>query len=310
MLRLPLSLALLAAMASLAAAQESTAPLAPAPDAAPEPPAVAAEPAPPSVPADPATIVARVNGTEVTLAELALLYRGLPDQYKGLPGDVLYPALLEQLVNQILLAGEGEKTGVAERPAIRLALENARRDEIARAIVQDEIAARVTEDKIRAAFDARIAEMPAESEVNASHILVETQEKAVELIAQIQGGAAFADVAKANGTDPTGPNGGELGWFARGQMVPAFEEAVFALKPGELTPAPVQTQFGWHVIRVNEVREKAKPAFETMRDQIAGELSEAAITAKLDGLRTAATIERPETGIAGEALKDPALLGQ
>ena len=139
-------------------------------------------------------------------------------------------------------------------------------------------------------------------EFNASHILVESEEDAEEIRAELEEGADFATTARERSTGPSGPNGGELGWFTKGRMVPEFEEAVIALSAGEIS-APVQTQFGWHVIKLNERRKSAAPEFAEIRDQLAAQIREEAVEESVRTLTTEAEIERPEI----EDL-DPAIL--
>lgn len=298
------ALALVAAMLP-APAQETpaTTPAAPAAPATPAP----ATPAP-AVPYDAGSVLATVNGTPVTLGLLHLVFTTLPQQYQGLPGEVLLPALLDQVINQILLAQDSEKAGNGKEVEVQLAADNARRDALASRLVRGLIAEAVTEDAVKKAYEAKVAALPPEQEASAAHILVESEEKAKEIATQARAGTPFAELAKQSADTGSGANGGELGWFARGQMVPTFEEAVFKLKPGEISD-PVQTQFGWHVIRLNEFREKPKPTFEEMRGQIANEISELAVRTRIETLRADGTVEKPATGISPEALKDPALFG-
>lgn len=291
--------ALVSLAAPFAAAQDSNAPLPPAADAPPAP----------ELPAAADTVLATVNGTDITLGLLHLVYTNLPPQYQQLPGEILLPALLDQAINQILLAQAGSAEGLDKSALVRLSVENATRDAIAGAFIQKLIEADVTEEAIRAEYDKRIAAMPEETEVNASHILVETEEEAKEIAAELGKGADFAELAKARSKGPSASNGGNLGWFGRGQMVPPFEEAAFALKPGEVS-APVQTQFGWHVIKLNETRIKPKPSFEEMRQTIASELSQQLVRAKIDALRAQAEIERPEGTVPPESVKDPGLFAE
>lgn len=293
------ALALVAAMLP-AAAQET-------PATTPATPAAPATPAP-AVPYDAGSVLATVNGTPVTLGLLHLVFTTLPQQYQGLPGEVLLPALLDQVINQILLAQDSEKAGNGTQAEVQLAADNARRDALASRLVRGLIAEAVTEDAVKQAYDAKVAALPPEQEASAAHILVESEEKAKEIATQARAGTPFAELAKQSADTGSGANGGELGWFARGQMVPTFEEAVFKLKPGEISD-PVQTQFGWHVIRLNELRDKPKPSFEEMRGQIANELSELAVRTRIEALRADGKIEKPRTGISPEALKDPALFG-
>lgn len=292
------ALALLASAALLAApaaGQETTAPA--------ETPAAPA----PSAAYDASTVLATVNGTPITLGLLRVVYLQIPQQYQGYPGEILTPALLDQLINQILLAQAGEKDGLGEGTQLRIALENFRREEIAGAYIRAAIAAEVTEEAVRKTYEEKVAALPPEEEVNAAHILVESEDKAKEIVAKLAAGADFAELARESTDVGSGSRGGDLGWFGRGMMVPEFENAVFALKPGEVS-APVQSRFGWHVIKLLGTREKPKPTLPEVRDQIVAELSNQAVRARIEALRGAATIERPETGVPADALKDPAVL--
>jgi peptidyl-prolyl cis-trans isomerase C len=238
---------------------------------------------------DAATVVARVNGQEITLGHMIIAHATLPAQYRQLPPDVLYNAILDQLVQQTALAQsfEGEVPG-----HVALSLENERRSLIAGEQVEAIMQGAASEEEIKAAYDAEYADGTGGNEYNASHILVETREEAEAIKAELDGGADFADTAKERSTGPSGPNGGQLGWFGKGAMVPEFESAVIALSPEEISE-PVQTQFGWHVIRLNETRKAEAPALEEVRDEIANQLRQDAVRARVDELTAAAEIERP-----------------
>jgi peptidyl-prolyl cis-trans isomerase C len=160
----------------------------------------------------------------------------------------------------------------------------------------------VTEDAVQQAYDARFAEAEPEREFNAAHILVETEEAAQALVEQLAEGADFAALARENSTGPSGPNGGALGWFSRGMMVPEFEQAVTELEAGEVG-GPVQTQFGWHVIKLNETRLKEAPPLEEIRSELAQEIETAAVEAHVEEVVEAAEVTRMEIEV------DPALLG-
>lgn len=287
-----------------AMAQETTD--APLPPATEESEATDA-PAPEPVDVDARTVLATVNGTEITMGLLNHVFQQLPAQYQQYPGEILLPALLDQAINQILLAQAGTDAGLDEAYAVELAAQNATRDAIAGTFVRQVIDEEITEEAIRAEYEKRVADMPEETEVNASHILVETEEEANAVVETLEGGADFAETAKEKSTGPSAPNGGLLGWFGKGQMVGPFEEAVFALEPGQVS-APVQTQFGWHVIRLNETRVKPKPEFAALRDTIAGELSQALVRERIEALREAADITRSAEGVPPESVKDNALL--
>ena len=192
------------------------------------------------------TVVATVNGTEITLGHMAAARSGLPEQYLQLPDDVLFKAILDQLVNQTILANRFE--GDAPAPVQRR-LENERRSLIASTVIEQIVEEKLTDDALKAAYDAKYAEATPDKEFKAAHILVETEEDAKKIVEELAAGADFTELAKERSTGPSGPNGGDLGWFGKGMMVPAFEEAVAGMEDGAISN-PVQTQFGWHVIKI------------------------------------------------------------
>jgi peptidyl-prolyl cis-trans isomerase C len=247
---------------------------------------------------DATTVVAKVGDTEITLGEMIIARAQLPQQYQQFPADVLFQGVLDQLIQQQLLADT-----VGDEPMrVALSLANERRSLMAGEAINAINTEAVTEEALQAAYDTTIAAAPAEEEFNAAHLLVATEDEAKAAKARIDAGEAFADVAKEVSSDSSGQNGGNLGWFSAGQMVPEFETAAMALEPGQVSD-PVQSQYGWHVISLLEKREKAKPTLDEIRPQLQQQVREAAIMAKLEGLRAAATIELPEDGAF-----DPALL--
>ncbi len=231
------------------------------------------------------TVIATVDGTEITLGEMILTRALLPQQYNALDPSVLFEGILDQLVQQQLLADTLE----ADTARVTLALRNEARSLRAGEIVARLGAEAATEEAVAAAYEAAFATSEPETEYNASHILVETEEEAQALIAELEGGADFATLAREKSTGPSGPNGGMLGWFGAGRMVPAFEEAVFALEAGQIS-APVQTQFGWHVIRLNETRNQEIPSLDSVRDSIVEQLQTEALLARLEELMQAADV--------------------
>ncbi|MGI9464977.1 MAG: peptidylprolyl isomerase, partial [Aestuariivirgaceae bacterium] len=160
------------------------------------------------------------------------------------------------------------------------------------AYVENNVTSKITDEQVRARYDDVIGKQPAETEIRARHILSKTEDEAKAIIAELDKGGDFAELAKAKSTGPSGPRGGDLGFFGKGQMVPQFEKAAFALEPGAHSPAPVQTQFGWHVIKIEESREKPKPAFDTVKDQVRNAIAGERIQAALQELRAKVKIER------------------
>ena len=250
------------------------------------------------------TVLARVNGQEITLGHLIVAQSQLPEQYQALPDDVLLTGILEQLVQQEIVA-----TAVRDdlSTAMQLGLENEERAYVAALTLDDVALAEIPDEELQAEYDAQFGDVEAGTEYNASHILVETEGAAQALIEELEGGADFAQLAQEHSTGPSGANGGQLGWFTAGMMVPSFEEAVFDLEVGEVS-APVETQFGWHVVILNDTRDQAAPALEEVRDQLVEGLRQARVDAYVEALTAESDIERPDLDLDPALIRDTGLL--
>ena len=235
------------------------------------------------------TVVASVNGEDITIGHMIVLREGLPEQYQTLPDDVLFDGILDQLVQQALLAQKAENPG----RVIELRLENERRSLLAGTVMQTMLDDALTDEALQAAYDQKFAGAEPSKEYNASHILVETEDEAKSLVTELEGGADFAELAKDKSTGPSGPNGGELGWFGDGMMVKEFQDAVVGMEVGAVS-IPVQTQFGWHVIRLNQTRMKDAPPLAEVRDELAAEMQQKIIDESLTELTEEAEIARPD----------------
>ena len=245
------------------------------------------------------TVVATVGDTEITIGHMIVLRSRLPQQYQQLPDDVLFQGILDQIVQQVVV---GQAAGDLSREHA-LAIENERRALLASQLIEEVAEGAVTDDALQAAYDEAYGNLEPETEFNAAHILVETEEEARALIEELDGGADFATLAREHSTGPSGPNGGSLGWFGKGMMVPPFEEAVIALEPGAFSQDPVQTQFGWHVLILNETRVKDAPTLDAVREDLAAEVQGAAVDARVQELTDAAEITRADVSAI-----DPAIL--
>lgn len=252
------------------------------------------------------TVVATVNGTEITIGHMIAVRETLPPDYLALPDDVLFNGILDQMIQQVALSQEAEGS-ITRRD--ELLLENERRAYLAGAALDEVAGGAVSEDALKAAYDERFADAEPQKEFNAAHILVETEEAAQELKDKIDAGADFTELAREASTGPSGPNGGELGWFGLGMMVKPFEDAVLALEPGQVS-GPVQTQFGWHVVKLNETRLAETPTLDEVRDELGAELRQKAVEAKLAAVTEAADVTRSAEGIDPTVIKDSALLGE
>ncbi|MEM7613787.1 MAG: peptidylprolyl isomerase, partial [Pseudomonadota bacterium] len=174
-------------------------------------------------------------------------------------------------------------------------------------LINDMLEQGFSEEELQAAYDEAFGDQEPETEYSAAHILVETEEEAQAIVEELEGGADFAELAMERSTGPSGPRGGDLGWFGAGAMVPAFDAAVQEMEP-ETISAPIQTDFGWHVIRLNEVREKALPTLEEVSPQLTNELSQQAVADKITGLRESSGAEILIDSLPATALRDDSIL--
>ncbi|KKL82904.1 hypothetical protein LCGC14_1980100 [marine sediment metagenome] len=247
------------------------------------------------------TVVATVNDTEITLGHMLVARATLPQQYQQLPDDVLFQGILDQLVQQTALADSF--TGELP-PRVTLSIENETRSLTAGEAIEGVMAEDVSDEELQAAYDAQYKDAEPEQEFNASHILVETKEEADAIKEELDGGADFAEVAKEKSTGPSGPGGGSLGWFGPGMMVPEFEEAVAGMEAGGVSE-PVETQFGWHVIKLNETRTGEAPALEDVREELETQVRQTKVQTAIESLTEAAKVDRSAAeGIDPTVLKN------
>jgi peptidyl-prolyl cis-trans isomerase C len=253
-------------------------------------PAAAQAPVPATPPGDP--VVARVDGEPILLSDLAAAAQDLPEELRGAPPQMLYPLLLDQMIAGRSIAAAARRAGLDRDEEVRARIRRAEEQELQQAWLSREIAGRVTTEAVRARYDSEVAGRPAEEEVRARHILVPTEAEARTALAEIRGGADFTAVAQRLSTGPGAREGGDLGFFRRGDMVPEFANAAFALQAGQMSEAPVRSPFGWHVIKVEERRSAAAPAFEDVAETLRQQLLQAEVQAAVERARNAARIER------------------
>lgn len=234
-------------------------------------------------------VIATVNGTDITLGEALITRMQLPQQYQSLPDDVLMQGIMDQLVNQQIMADNFK----GDPLRMQLALRNEARSLRAGEFIASLTATEITEDKVREAYDSAYGAGAGGVEWNANHILVDTKDEATALVEQARGGSDFVKLAQEHSTGPSGPGGGSLGWFGDGMMVPEFQNAVADMTVGEISD-PVQTQFGWHVILLNETRIKEGPTLDEVRAEIEADLGRALLEERLKTLKSDATIVTPE----------------
>ena len=253
------------------------------------------------------TVIATVDGSEITLGHMIIVRERLPEQYQSFPDDQLFEGILEQLIQQTILATIDDEP---DSMRTQFTIENDRRLMRASDAVEAISAVAVTEGAVQAAYQEQYDGSELGSEFNASHILVETEESALNIITRAKEGADFGELAKEFSTGPSGPGGGQLGWFGTGMMVPPFEEAVATMEKGQVS-GPVKTNFGWHVIKLNDLRSLSAPDLESVRQEISAKLQRGAVEEKVAEIQSSADITRVDTTeIDPAVLKDPTLLSQ
>ena len=271
------SMSLAAVLLSAMAAQAQTAP----PQTAP-----ALTPAPATDP-----VVAKVNGQPIHLSDLKDAVQGLPDNLRGLPPMTLYPMLLDQMIDERALVAAARKSGLDKDPVVQRQMAAAEDRALQTAVLSKEVGPSITDAALHARYDKDIAGKPGEEEVHAKHILVDNEDQAKKIIADLKGGADFAALAKQYSKDPgAAQQGGDLGFFKKDEMVPEFATAAFAMKPGQVSDQPVHTQFGWHVIMVVERRPAEAPSFEQAKEELRQKLIQ-------EGVRKAVAEARAEVPV-------------
>ncbi|WP_244488327.1 peptidylprolyl isomerase [Devosia sp. Root436] len=264
------SLSRLARTASVLALMLAAGALAPAlaQDAAP----AAEAPAAAAAPVSPDTVVATVGGEAITEADLSFAAEDLTQELQQMPPEQRKPFLVRVLIDMKVMAQAGRDAGMAETPLFQQRLKYLEERSLRRAFFAETIANAVTEEAVRADYDKFVADFVPADEIRASHILVASEEEANAIKAELDGGADFAAIAKEKSIDPGAANGGDLGFFGKGMMVAPFETAAFALTDIGQISAPVQSQFGWHIIKLEEKRQSTPPAFEQVASQLQQQL--------------------------------------
>ena len=238
-------------------------------------------------------VIAKVDGVEVRESDLALaeedLGSNIPQQ---LAGDARRDFILSYLTDIMLVAKAADGKKVADTPDFKTKLNFIRNKLLMETILQSEGKASVTEQAMKKVYDDAVKQMGGDEEVRARHILVQTEDEAKKILADLKKGANFETVAKEKSKDPgAAAQGGDLGCFTKDQMVPEFAEVAFKLQKGELSD-PVKSQFGWHIIKVEDKRTKAPPPFEQVKDQVETFVQRKAQAEYVTKLREAAKVER------------------
>lgn len=234
--------------------------------------------------------IAIVNGQNLYESDLVAFLQRLPPQLQS-QAQLLMPQILEQVVNNELATQAGHNAGLAQDAEVMSQLGKVEDLIVGQTYLQRAIEEQVTDDKLEAAYQKFLEENPPQRELTARHILVETEDEAKAVIADLDGGADFAELAKEKSTGPSGANGGELPPFQEGQMVPEFSDAAFAMEVGTYSKEPVKTQFGYHIILLEESSMTEPPTKEAVEGELRDQLSQEAAEAVITELREGAEIE-------------------
>lgn len=236
-------------------------------------------------------VVALVDGSEIRRSDVAVAYARLPDRFKQVPVNILFPQIVQQLVDGELLAVAGRADDLQDSEEVREQVAEFEKVAIQQVYMARLIEESLTEEAVRKQYDETIANQEGPLEVRASHILVESEQEGADIIEALEGGADFAELARERSTGPSATRGGDLGYFVRSAMVQPFADAAFAIEPGSVGPDPVESEFGWHVIKVFDKRRQPAPTFEESRGEIEQQLTRDLIAAHMAKLRADSEIE-------------------
>ena len=247
-------------------------------------------------------IVATVDGKPIFLSEIIGMAQRLPEQYRKMSLEAVYPSLLTRAVDSKLVTLEGRRAGFSKDPDVKKRLLDVEDQIISEIFLTKTIGSQVTEEALQKIYSETKSEMASGDQIKARHILLDSEEKAMEIIKKLQAGGEFAKLASEYSTGPSAASGGDLGWFGEGQMVPEFSKAAFALNPGDIVTKPVKTQFGWHIILVEDRKVSAPTSFDEAKEQLASTMSQKLLKELIETLRTKAKIVRFQAD--GTPIKD------
>lgn len=239
---------------------------------------------------NPNSVLAKVNGIEITEGELAFAEAEIGQELAGVAPENRRRVLVEYLTEAHLMADAAEKAQLGSGGDFEARMKYYRLRALRDAFFEKKVRDAVTADAAKALYDERVKSIPVQQEIRARHILVKTEDEAKNLAKEVAGGADFGELAKKHSQDQGGEGGGDLGYFTRGQMVKQFEDAAFGLESGKVS-APVQTEYGWHLIKIEDKRDRKPPSFEEVKDQIVQSLVQAKLQTSVRDMRGAAKIE-------------------
>lgn len=236
-------------------------------------------------------VVAVVDGQKFTYSQVMEAKASLPKQYQAAPDDKIFPVLLNQTVDTYLINKAALSSGEAEKPEVKKSIEKAREEIIAQAYLLGKVKDTISDAAVQAKYDEVIKNFPEEKEVHLRHILVDSKETAMSVIKALKNGGDFKKLATAKSKDATAKEGGDLGFFRKSELPKELADAAFALTPGSYSQEPVKTDFGWHVLKVEELRDAKPPKFEEVKAELKSLMTQEAIVGIIKELRSKAQVE-------------------
>ena len=249
------------------------------------------------------TVLATVNGENITIGNVISFRSRLSEEYQSIEDNVLFDGILKQLIQQIILSQNVNSNS----RKIKYALENQTRAFLSQELLGNLSEVEIVESEIKSLYEDFLVGVKEQKEFNASHILVETEGEAKKILESLKNGIDFSELAKKHSTGPSGAKGGALGWFGEGAMVPEFENAVTKLSVDEVSP-PVVTQFGWHIIKLNEIRIIPIPGIEEIREDLITEIKKKKIEIEMNKLIDAADVVFTDLEFDSRIIREDSLL--
>ena len=238
-------------------------------------------------------VVAKVDGAPVYRTDVLDFIKTLPPQMQQVPPETIFPMAIEQVISGKIVDKKAEAEGTANDADVAARMADAKLQIVRAVYAEKAINKDFSDDTVKKAYDDMVAKMPKVDEVHARHILVDNEAQAKDIIKKLEGGAKFEDLAKEFSKDQSNSaSGGDLGYFAQGDMVKEFGDAAFALTPNEFTKKPVKTQFGFHVVQSLDKRARPAPKFDDVKGQLEGQVKRDILNKLVQNWRGTAVVEQ------------------
>jgi peptidyl-prolyl cis-trans isomerase C len=245
-----------------------------------------------TLPPDGSVVVARIDGHEILIADVRDAIQALPEQYRNLPMETLFTAMVDQLIDRHLMVARARALNLGDDLEVKRTLRQLESRVLEQTYLRRIVEGRVTDEAVRRRYERDKDTLSGGKKVRARHILVKTRDEAMAILREISRGKDFATLAREKSIGPSKTQGGDLGFFTREAMLPAFSNVAFSLKKGEVSRAPVQTQYGWHVIKVEDIQEAGPPPLDDVKDELRAKMGDELVEAEIKRLRGDAKVER------------------